>query len=266
MNRLQKLLRQKKSAGEKVLSIFLTAGYPELASTGELVTAVANAGADFVELGIPFSDPMADGPTIQASSQKALENGMTLPRLLRQVESIRAKTEIPILLMGYLNPLISYGMKAFLRDAETSGVDGLIIPDLIPEEYEHFRQNFAQSSMGLNFLISPNSTAERVAIVDGLSHAFIYCVAVTGVTGAREGVANTTIEFLKGLRQRVSKPYLVGFGISSAADAAVVARYCSGVIVGSAVTKIIAAETNGKARLDKVGEFVTELRKALRGV
>lgn len=248
-----------------MLSVFLTAGYPERNSTVPLVETVAAAGADFIELGIPFSDPMADGPTIQASSQTALENGMTVSLLLQQVAKVRDRTNIPIVLMGYLNPLLKYGLAALVRDAENAGADAFIIPDLIPEEYARFASAFETAAIGLNFLISPNTSRERIQMVDALTHDFVYCVSVTGVTGAHRGVADSTISFLQRVNQTVRRPCLAGFGISSPEDAAAISRNCHGVIVGSAIIRRMARNNESEKYLIRVGEFVSDLKEALRG-
>ena len=239
MTRLTNLIADKMQREEKLLSVFLTAGYPELGSAPELVRLVEEAGADFVELGIPFSDPIADGPVIQHSSQVALANGINLKEIMQQVRQIRKNSSIPLILMGYLNPIIKYGLRDFLGDAESAGVDGLIIPDLIPEEYDRLRTEFESTSVGINFLVSPNTARERVRKIARLTQDFVYCVAVTGITGARQGVADETVAFLQEMRKLITRPCFVGFGISSAQDASRIAALCDGVIVGSAITKLL---------------------------
>ena len=224
MNRLTKLFECNRVQKQKLLSIFITAGYPKLESTPKLVNVLEDAGADFLELGVPFSDPIADGPTIQRASQRALANGMNLPILLEQVQMIRKNNQIPIILMGYFNTFMRYGLTKFMTDAQQVGVDGLIIPDLIPEEYRNFRGRFDHSTLGLNFLISPNTPLSRIKTIDNLTRDFIYCVSVTGVTGARRGVHDESVDFLRSLSAHVQNPYLVGFGISTPTDARKPAR------------------------------------------
>ena len=266
MNRLQKLFLKKEKAPEKLLSVFLTAGYPELECTAELVSAVEHAGADFIELGMPFSDPVADGPTIQMSSQQALKNGMNMHKILAQIKQIRKQSNIPMLMMGYFNPFMHYGFERLVDHAEEAGIDGFIIPDILPEDFQRFSGTFEYHSIGLNYLISPNTTPERIKKVADLTHDFIYCVSVTGVTGARTGVAASTISFLQSLKALLSKPYLVGFGISNPDDAATLARHCDGIIVGSAVIKILAQEIGFNKKLEAVGDFITGLKRGLKGV
>lgn len=263
MNRLQKLFVKNEKQREKLLSVFVTAGYPHLECTPELVCAVAEAGADFVEIGLPFSDPIADGPTIQQSSQVAIENGMNLSRVLEQVQTIRQLSEIPIVLMGYFNPILKYGLEKFVEDASAAELDGCIIPDLIPEEYLKFEQPFREKSLGVNFLISPNTSKTRIRSIANLTHAFVYCVSVTGITGARQGVPPGIIDFLRSLKGMVERPYLVGFGISNSDDAAEIARHCDGVIVGSAIMKILSRKVNHKEKLKLVSQFVGDLKSSL---
>jgi tryptophan synthase alpha chain len=265
MNRLGKRLKDIKSAGEKALSIFVTAGYPELDSTAKLVWNLAEAGADLVEIGIPFSDPIADGVTIQKSSQKALENGITLKRILHQVEEIRKGSELPVILMGYLNPVAKYGFQSFVKDAENAGVDGLILPDLIPEESFSYQEVVKTSKIGLNYLVSPNTPGDRLRTIDGLTRDFIYCVALTGVTGSREGLPPGIADYLSRVKGATTHPYLVGFGISNPQDARAIARHADGVIIGSAIIKLIAQSANERAMLKATSRFTSEIKKALKG-
>ncbi len=266
MSRLANLIRDRMAQRKKLLSVFLTAGYPELESLPQLVDIVADSGADFVEIGIPFSDPIADGPVIQKSSQVALANGIDLRRIIEQISEIRKTNDIPIVLMGYLNPMLRYGLRDFVTDAQGCGVDGFIIPDLIPEEYERLQPAFPPSSPGVNFLVSPNTPLARAKAIADLTHDFVYCVSVTGVTGARDGIATETVAFLQSIRQVVSRPYFVGFGISSAQDAARLAGLSDGVIVGSAIIRILDRTEPMAARLGTVGDYVSGLKSALEGL
>ncbi|MFQ5648415.1 MAG: tryptophan synthase subunit alpha [bacterium] len=266
MNRLLELFERNRREGKKLLSIFVTAGYPVLQGTPDLVCTLEQAGADFVELGLPFSDPIADGPTIQESSTRALENGMTLSLALRQVREIRERSNMPILMMGYFNPLFRYGLDRLVTDAEAAGVDGFIIPDLLPEDYSRFEHAFSGRNIGVNFLVSPNTAHARIQTVDRLTDAFIYCVSVTGVTGTRRGVPAGLIEFLAGMKESVVHPVLVGFGISNGEDAATLARHCDGVIVGSAVIKILSQPGEMAKKYELVSQFVGQLKESLKGV
>ncbi len=264
MNRLTKLFQDKQNKKEKVLSIFVTAGYPELEITPDLVFSLEQAGADLVEIGIPFSDPIADGPTIQKASQIALENGMKLEMALEQVQIIRKQSQIPLILMGYINPFLKYGLRNIIQDSEEAGADGFIIPDLIPEEFIKHKNAFSGSKLGLNFLVSPITTKSRIKTVDNLTRDFIYCVAVTGVTGVREGVPQSLIDFLQSLKDTISHPYLVGFGISNPRDASIIAQNCHGIIVGSALINEISKYSSSGEMLTGVSQFVQEFKSALK--
>lgn len=266
MSRFKNTFQKAQKSGEKLLSVFVTAGYPKLDIAPELVWILEQAGADFVEIGIPFSDPIADGPTIQNASQIALENGMNLKEALKQVQVIRQQSQIPIILMGYVNPLLNHGLEKFIKDAEEVGVDGFIIPDLLPEEFLNFKNIFIRKKLGVNFLISPNTPTSRIKNIDKLTCDFIYCVSATGVTGTRKGVPLGLIDFLQSIRNLIKHPYLVGFGISNPQDAREIARYSIGVIVGSAIIKLINKYNDRSKMFEAVNLFVKELKSALKGV
>lgn len=266
MNRLKKMFQIAQNQREKLLSIFVTAGYPKLDSTPELVWTFEKAGANFVEIGVPFSDPIADGPTIQKASQIALKNGMNLSIVLNQVQMVRQQSQIPIILMGYVNPLLNYGLEKFIKDAEEAGVDGLIIPDLIPEEFLNYKNLFKGSNLGINFLISPNTPTKRIKFIDNLTCDFIYCVSVTGVTGCRKGVTQGLVDYLQSIRKLINHPFLVGFGVSNPKDARDIARYCHGVIIGSAIINLIRKYTAYMDMLEAVCHFGQEVKSALKGV
>ncbi|MFQ5706775.1 MAG: tryptophan synthase subunit alpha [bacterium] len=262
MNRLAQLFRRSDKNQDKLLSLFLTAGYPKLESTPELVWTVERAGADFVEIGIPFSDPLADGPTIQKSSQTALQNGMNVRGVLQQVEEIRRKSQLPLILMTYLNPILKYGLEKFIEEANEAGVDGFIIPDLLPEELETARNG---KTFGVNLLISPNTPIERVRAIDRLTTDFIYCVSVTGVTGSRRGVPAGLLDYLKAVREVVTHPVLVGFGVSDPEDAGAISRAADGVIIGSALIDLMGRFRDRDEMLGAVSQFVQKINQALKG-
>jgi len=262
MNRLQKKIAEKVAAAEKMLSVFIAAGFPELNSTPDYVLAFEKAGADFIEIGLPFSDPIADGPVIQHASQIALNNGVTLEKCFHQIHLIRKSSQIPILLMGYFNPIFKFGVKSFLQQAESSGVDGLIIPDLLPEEFARFQNEFATSTIGVNFLISPNTGMERIKHIDTLTQSFIYCTSVTGTTGVRENVSADLHRYLVRVRESVKHPYFVGFGIANEREAERISRECDGIIVGSAVIKKIDEAPTGQ-KLETASSFVSQLKEAI---
>lgn len=265
MSRLREFLDRKRVTAEKVLSIYVTAGYPELDATPELVLALEKAGADFVEVGIPFSDPIADGPTIQASSYRALQNGMTVGLALNQIQQIRAQSQLPIVLMSYFNPLYRSGLQEVLAQAAAAGVDGVIIPDLLVEDYTKFGDAFTSTGVAPNFLMSPNSAPERIRRIDALTDAFLYCVSVTGVTGMRRGVSPELTAFLGRVQKLTTRPRLVGFGISSAPDAAEIARHCDGVIIGSAVIEQLSG-SGVDSGFQSAQNLVHAVKNSLRGV
>lgn len=223
--------------GEKVLSVFLTAGFPIKEEFVELALSILDAGADMLEIGIPFSDPLADGPVIQLSSQSAINNGVTTADVIRYAAAIRAKTDKPLILMGYGNPVLNYGREKFFMDAASAGVNGLIIPDVPLEEYDDF---FAGKPDELEaiMLTTPQSGEVRIREIDSLSRGFVYCVSVAGTTGARSGFSDGELSSLEHTREKITNnKMLVGFGISGPATAKQVLPFCDGIIVGSAVIK-----------------------------
>lgn len=261
-SRIQSLFRNR-NEGDKVMSLFITAGYPDLESTVDLVLGFEKNGADIIELGMPFSDPLADGPTIQYASNIAISNGVTLGGIFEMVRRIRLQSEIPIVLMGYINPLLRYGVERFCRDAKASGADGLIIPDSPIEESSLLAEQASLHGLDLIYLVAPNSTDARMREVDQHSSGFVYCVSVTGVTGARSGeeVAKSVSKFIGRVKENVTRnPKMVGFGIRNYQDAQTVAADLDGFIVGSALIDTIRTfypEQNWK---QEVFSFVKELK------
>jgi tryptophan synthase alpha chain len=246
----------------KALVPFITAGYPDKARCLRYMLAFARAGADVVELGIPFSDPLADGPVIQRTSMAALERGATV----RDALSIAAKFKkqargVKLVVMTYLNPVLAYGMPDFMAAAKRAGVDGLIPVDLIPEEAEGFLQAAAAQGLEVTFLVSPTCTAERMGRIAAATTGFLYLVSVKGVTGARGKLPADLAETVARLRSVTSKPIYVGFGISTAAHAAAVAKLADGVVVGSALLERI--PPNGRDRTADVRRFLSSMRRAL---
>jgi len=224
--------------GEKVLSVFLTAGYPEKKIFTGLAADIIEAGADMLEIGIPFSDPLADGPVIQSSSQNVISNGITMKEVFEFTSVIKSKRDIPLILMGYANPILRYGIMDFFQDAVSSGADGVIIPDVPYEEYDSF---YCQGSdLDKILLVTPTSSEERIIKIDQLSTGFLYCVSVTGVTGVLKQFSEATIESIKQAYSIIKKnKMLLGFGISNEESIEQVKNYCDGVIVGSAVIKLL---------------------------
>lgn len=240
-NRIDQLFSQK-GDNSKIASLFITAGYPDLDSTVDLIVGLAESGADMIELGIPFSDPLADGPTIQQANNVALENGVTMEKILAYVAEARQYTPVPIVLMGYLNPILKYGVEGFCRRAEKAGVDGLIIPDLPPDESNLLGKKAMARHLKIIYLIAPNTTDKRMKLIDNKSQGFVYCVSVTGVTGAREEgqVEKSVDQFIGRVQTNITQnPILVGFGIKSHEEAQKVSAKADGFIVGSALINTI---------------------------
>lgn len=241
MNRIQHVFDNKKP-DEKLMSLFITAGYPDLESTVDLILGFEKNGADIIELGMPFSDPLADGPTIQYSSDVAIKNGITMNKIFEMVEKVRESSEIPIILMGYMNPVLRYGVNRFTRKAAEVGVDGLIIPDIPIEEEGIIKKQAAENDLDIIHLVAPNTSDERMKLADENSQGFVYCVSVTGVTGARDGdeVSKSVDRFIERVRANITlNPVMVGFGIRSHQDAQNIALNADGFIVGSALIDTI---------------------------
>ncbi len=263
MSLLGGYLSGKKSNNQKLLSIYLTAGFPAPEATLPLLETIAAAGADFIELGIPFSDPLADGPTIQEASQIALKNGITLPQILKTLKEFKHNHDTPVLLMGYTNPFWQYGWEKLATDAKQAGASGFIIPDLPPEECHDIRKTLAAEELDLVFLATPNTPTQRLKRINDLTNAFIYAVSITGVTGARERLPEETKHFLKHLRQFSGYPVLVGFGISGPETAKTMSQFCDGVIIGSAIINCISRHHELNAAREAVYQFVKSVKQAL---
>ena len=233
-------------------------GYPTYEASLDAITAMAEVGVDGFEIGIPFSDPLADGPTIQAATQIALENGTTVRDCLQAVRELRGRgVRQPMLMMGYVNPLLAYGAEAFVRDARAAGADGLIIPDVPPEEAGMFSAVCAREGMALVFFLAPTSHAQRIALVGQQATGFIYVVSLTGVTGARSELPGDLKDFIGRVRAQVNKPLVMGFGISTPEQARMMNGLVEGFIVGSALVKA------GKDGVEAVRALAASLRNAL---
>ena len=255
-NRIAELFTKR---NKNILSIFYTAGFPSLDSTIEIAQCLEEAGADLIEIGIPFSDPIADGPVIQESNKIALDNGMTVKKLLEQVRKIRQGVTLPVILMGYLNPVMQYGVEKFCKEAAAAGVDGLILPDMPMEEYLSEYKSIVESHGLRNiFLISPTTSEDRIRKIDEATHGFIYAVSASSTTGAKSDFTADQEAYFKKLQaMSLKNPFLVGFGISNHATFSKACEYGSGAIVGSAFIKIL----NSSKELRKdIGSFVKTLR------
>lgn len=255
-----------KAARERriVVSIFLTVGHPSLTESRELALAATEGGAEIIELGVPFSDPLADGATIQASSQKALEAGVTVSDCIQTAASLRASTNAAVLLMGYANPFIAYGLERLARDAAAAGVDGLIVPDLPPEEAEEFERALEGSGIDLIFLVAPTSDDGRLKIVAAHARGFIYCVSLTGITGERDRLDAGVESLLGRVRKHTQLPLAVGFGISRPEHVAALRGRADAAIIGSAFVRL-AEETAADRRGQAAREFVAAMVEAASG-
>jgi tryptophan synthase alpha chain len=257
-----------KDKGQKVMSLFLTAGYPEPGATVELAQELEASGADILELGMPFSDPLADGPTIQYASKVALDQGVNLDTIFEMVREIRRRSNIPIVLMGYINPVLKYGLDTFFRNASRSGVDGVIIPDVPPGEMPELDQLCSKYRIDPVYLVAPNTADERMREIDQASRGFVYCVSVAGVTGARSGdeVSRSVKKFINRVRANVTRnPVLVGFGIRTHADAVSVSAQTDGFIVGSALIDYIRGVYPDPDWVRRTGEYVRDLKYGPNG-
>lgn len=265
MGRIEATFAPLQQRGETALIPFITAGDPDLAATEELIHALVEAGADLIELGVPFSDPMADGPTIQEASERALAAGATLPAILETVRRVRRHTNVPIVLMGYYNPVFHYGPQRFAADAAEAGVDGLLLVDLPPEEAEEIHGFLQTSGVRLITLLAPTTPPERTAQLAARGEGFLYYVSMTGVTGKQQVEAAAIERAVSDLRAQSPVPVAVGFGISTPADAAAVARFADAVVVGSALVKVVAACGASPELLPQVKAFVRALKQGVRG-
>ena len=260
-NRISKLLTN--FSGRKLLIPFFTAGYPNLNTSLKLVNIAEQCGVDMVELGVPFSDPLADGAEIQYSSKYALDNRISVRKILEGVKELRKKSQIPIILMGYYNPILAYGKTKFMKDAHNSGVDGLIIPDL-PIEEAHLLYNQAiKNNLSMIFLVSPTSSKERIELINQYSTDFIYAVTVAGVTGTGKVFGRKTDAYFKKLKKLLSKPFVAGFGVASPESAKRLSKYSDGVVIGSAIIKIIRNAKDKRDALKQVENFLSKIRKAI---
>ena len=263
MNRLDATFQRLKDKGEKALIAYIMAGDPSLQDTEQLVLGLERSGADVIELGVPFSDPIADGPVIQQAAERALRSGTSLLRILTMVAGLRHKTQIPLVLMAYYNTIHAYGEKDFCRDAAQAGVDGLIVPDMPLEESGPLKDRAEDEGLDLIFLLAPTSTPARRAAVAKASKGFIYYVSLTGITGAKLTDLGNVEDNVKRIRKVTRVPISVGFGVATPQDAVRIAAVADGVIVGSAIVKQIAAHQQDSALVTSVGTFVSSLKQAM---
>ncbi len=258
MNRIDKRFKDLKAQKKKAFIPYVMAGDPSLNATKNIVLMFEECGADIIELGVPFTDPLADGPTIQRAAERAQKKGVTLKKVVALVKELRRKTEIPVVLMTYYNPVFKYGDERFFNDAKKAGVDGVIIPDLPPDEADELIRFARKNDIATIFLLAPTSTSERIKKVAASSTGFIYYVSMTGITGTRLLIDSSIGKSIKDIHKITGKPVAVGFGVSNPAEARAVAGISDGVIVGSAIVKK-AHEISEK----QLKRFLLDLRKAI---
>ena len=263
MNRIEKKFSDLKKKGGKALIVYLTAGDPSLNVTAELIPALAAAGADILEIGVPFSDPTADGPVIQAAARRSLENGVTLDKVLGMMERTRKMSDIPLVLFGYYNPIYSYGIRNFACRAKDAGVDGILVVDLPPEESLELRQYTDPAGIDFISLIAPTTDDERIKTITARAHGFIYYISVTGVTGTQKPEIADIKRDMARIRRVSGLPVAVGFGISTPQQAGEIAPLADGVVVGSAFVHLIYKSRERDDLVSKVSAYAGEIKKSL---
>lgn len=264
MRRIEKMFADLKKKQEKAFIAYITAGDPDYGTTEALLKCLVESGTDMIELGVPFSDPMADGPTIQAASQRALHNPFSLEKILGLVKNLRAWSDIPLILFGYYNPFFHYGLKNLCKDARAAGVDGLLVVDLPPEEAGDLKKEADRNGLDTIFLLAPTSTDERMQRVSKMASGFIYYVSVTGVTGARESLAEMMDASVAKIRNYSSLPVGIGFGVSRPEQVKQISQYADAIIVGSAIIKLVEQHIGKQDMIEKVGQFVRSLKDGTR--
>lgn len=263
MGRINNKFSELKARNKAALVCYLTAGDPDISSTGEIVLNIEKSGCDIIELGVPFSDPMADGPTIQLASERALKSGTSLKDVLLSVKEIRKQSEVPIILFGYYNPFLAYGLDRFAKDAKDAGVDGVLVVDLPPDEAGEFKVFLDEKGLDMIFLLAPTSNMERIDLVSENGKGFIYLVSVTGVTGARPDLNYSLEDLTMDIKNKSKLPVGIGFGVSSPDQAKTISSFSDAVIVGSALIKIIENGAGNKnSMMDEISNFVSGLSQA----
>ena len=264
-NRIDKMFIELAQKREKALITYIMAGDPNLQVTESLVKALASGGSDLIELGVPFSDPLADGPSIQRASQRSLADGTTLSSILELVAKLRTDTQIPIVLMSYYNPILKFGIEQFVEKAAASEIDGVIVPDLPLEESGRLADLLGSRGKYLIPLLAPTSTGQKIGQVAQRKTGFVYCVSLTGVTGAREELPLGVYDFLQRVRKNNHQPIAVGFGISKPEQARKISEFCDGVIVGSAIVNLVEKYQQQISVLEEeIKQFVGTLKASLK--
>ncbi len=264
MGRISGKFDELRGRNEKALVVYLTAGDPSLELTKKMILALEKAGVDIVEIGVPFSDPTADGPVIQEAAQRALKAGTTLTSVLQMVAQIREVSQIPVVLFGYFNPIFSYGVKKFAEDARKAGVDGVLVVDLPPEEAQELRRFTDVANIDCISLIAPTTDMRRAKKIAAVATGFLYYISITGVTGTAVPEIADIEKDLKKIRKISSLPVAVGFGISRPEQAREIGKLADGVVVGSALVKLIAENSNNVGFLKIIGDYVSQIKTALK--
>lgn len=260
MNRIEHKFAELKRKKKKAFIVFITAGYPSMAMTKSLIYELSRQGADIIELGVPFSDPIADGPIIQEASQSALKKKVNISTILDLVKEIRRDLDTPIVLMSYYNPILRFGEEKFIRQASSKGVDGVIIPDLPPEEAHPFIALARRHNLDTIFFLAPTSSLKRIKFISGASRGFIYYVSLTGVTGPKKKLPTDLANKIRLIKRHTNKPICVGFGISLATQIKEIYKIADGVIVGSAVIKKIRDNLKNKDLISQIGKLINALK------
>jgi tryptophan synthase alpha chain len=263
MSRIDQTFKKLKNKFPAALIPFIVAGDPDLGTTEALIFKMVENGGDMIELGVPFSEPVADGPTIRAAHQRALQNGIGIKEILCMTERLGDRIP-PLILMTYLNPVLEYGLRDFAKDCKEKGIDGVIIPDLPPEEAGMWIGEARKMNLDTFFIVAPNSSPERIKWATRSSRGLIYCASVAGVTGTREKLPEGLESSVRQIKEQTPKPVAVGFGISTHGQVKEVSRFADGIIVGSAIVKIIEKNIDSPSLVEKVGHFVASLARALK--
>jgi len=264
MSRIEATIKNVNVLGEKALIAYVMAGDPGLEESGRIILEIEKAGADIIEIGVPFSDPVADGPTIQKAAERALKHNVSLADILSLVARLRHQTKIPLILMSYANPIFVYGIEAFFREARMAGINGVIIPDLPPEEAKDFLLHARRRLIDVIFLVAPTTPPERAKKILKLASGFVYYVPLTGVTGSKLGDKTSIGKRVAGLKSMTDLPVAAGFGISSPEDAKALSQEADGIIVGSALVRIVETASEDSDYLCRLTELVSSLKGAIR--
>lgn len=264
MNEIKRKFKELRQKREKAFIAYICAGDPSLSVTKKMVFALQDAGVDLIELGIPFSDPLADGPTIQRASERSLKNRTNLKGIFSLSNSVKNKLDIPIALMGYFNPIYRYGIEKFSKDAKRAGISGVIVPDLPPEEADGFMRSAKKYGLATIFLLAPTSTNERIRLVGNKSQGFIYYVSLTGTTGERKTLPRDIAGGVARIRKFTKKPVCVGFGVSTEKQVRDISRFADGVVVGSAIVSVVERNLRNKNLIAEVYKFTSKLVRALK--